>query len=302
MTTVSYPPADGVYTYPFDPTGTAISNKIVGELKTLSPGAPTDFFFIIPDAAPFFREGFRIVDQNTGIELDEGIDFVFGHLFHAASVSIGKPVYGSIMMLNRARAGVVKLDYQTLGGAWTLSEAQIAVLLANTLNNPVITTWDQVQDLPYQFPPIAHDQSVVDFYGFQPFVDAVNGLADAITGTVASTSGQITDKGADLIAVDPIALVMADGYRDYLFQLNAPSIPLTIDAPVLKPGDVRHVELVLYQATGGSQIIWPSNITWATGAVGNDGGPLLTQDQGAFDVVILKYVSDELGWLGYIAS
>lgn len=303
MTSLSYPPLDGVYTYPFDPTGTAITNKIVGELQTLSPGADSDFFFIIPKAAPFFREGLQLVDNATNLPLVEGVDFLLSHKFLAASRSIGKDLYGSITILNKQRTGVLRfVSYQTVGGAWTLNDTQIAALLANTTYNPLVTTWDQIQDLPYQFPPINHDFSLDDLKGFDTLVDAVYGLADAITGTVANTSGKPEESGLDLTATTNIDIVTADGYRDYLIKLNAPSATMTLDTPTPKPGEMRVIEVTFYQEVGGSDVVWPNNVTWATGATGDAGGPALTQTMGAFDVVAFKYISSDLGWLGYIVS
>lgn len=303
MPSLSYPPLDGVYTYPFDPTGTAITNKIVGELQTLSPGADTDFFFIIPNASPFFRESLNIVDNTTGIPLVEGVDYLCSHKFLAASRSIGSDIYGSITILNKQRAGVIRLtSYQTLGGAWTLNATQIATLLAVTEYNPLITTWDQIQDLPYQFPPINHDFSLDDLKGFDTLVDAVYGLALAVTGTVANTSGKPEESGVTLVATDRLALVTADHYRDYLVKLSGPSIAFSLDNPALKPGEVRAIEVTFYQAVGGSSVVWPDNIKWATGATGNAGGPALTQTAGAFDVIAFKYFSSELGWIGHIVS
>ena len=92
------------YTYPFDPTGTAPSNKVVGEVHVITQQNHRDFSFVIPDFAPFFAEG--VVISFTDIEgnivpLVEGQDFYLAHHFLAASRSIGKQVYGSISFITK---------------------------------------------------------------------------------------------------------------------------------------------------------------------------------------------------------
>jgi len=85
------------YTYPFDPTGTAPSNKVTGEVHVITQQNHRDYSFIIPTFAPFFAEGVSIiftdVDGNP-VPLVEGTDYYFGHHFLAASRAISKQVYG----------------------------------------------------------------------------------------------------------------------------------------------------------------------------------------------------------------
>lgn len=164
------------YIYPFDPTGVAVSNKISGERKPISPPDWNDFYFVIPDFAPFFIEGFRAVHYPSGRTLVEGQDFWFTHWFHDASHLTAKQVYGSITLLDKTLTGFVEMTYQTLGGDWVIDTATATQLLSNTQVNPRTTTWENVVQLPYAFPPIDHEWNLADLKGMEDVILALNSI------------------------------------------------------------------------------------------------------------------------------
>jgi hypothetical protein len=77
-------------------------------------------------------------------------------------------------------AGVVQLQYQTLGGIWTIDQQEIATILADAVYNPRVTTWEQVTYQPITFPVIDHDWDLVDLVGMSEVVNAVNAVQTAI--------------------------------------------------------------------------------------------------------------------------
>ncbi len=168
--------------YPFDPTGAALTNKIVGERQTISPPNWTDFYFILPLATPYFSESLagNLSMVPSGKILVEGVDYICTHRFYDATVQCASPVYGSITFLDRTLSGVLNLNYQTLGGDWTLNSTQISTVLANTLLDPRITTWEEVVTLPYQFPPVSHQWDIVDMIGAKDIVSALNAMVTAL--------------------------------------------------------------------------------------------------------------------------
>lgn len=173
-------------TYPFDPTGALLSNKIVGEQQVITAANFRDYHFLVPKLAPFFAESlvvqFRATD-NSVRTLVEGVDYYITHQFIAASRACAKPVYGSISLLDTQLAGVVTLGYQTLGGIWTQDDQAIAEILADQLNNPRITAWDVVVDMPVSFPVIDHEWDLVDLVGASEVVEALDGIGDALRAT-----------------------------------------------------------------------------------------------------------------------
>lgn len=182
------------YAYPFDPTGTLASNLIQGESITISPPSWSDFYFVIPAFAPYFQTSLQVIHHPSGKILSEGVDYNCTHRFHDASLACGKPIYGSITLLDKTLTGVLELKYQTLGGAWTVSNATILAILSDTQLNPRITTWEQVVDLPFEFPVIDHQWDLVDLVGASEVVSALEDIKAAI---LASGNGGLADHLAD---------------------------------------------------------------------------------------------------------
>lgn len=179
--------------YPFDPAGTAATNLITGELQALSGVTGHDYYFIIPQATPFFEDSLQLVFKATTGEirpLTKGVDYYPTHYFIGASRACGKEIYGSITFLNLTLRGSVTLRYQTVGGEWTVDTNKIAEILGDQLHNPRITSWEQVQDMPVLFPVIDHEWNLVDMVGMKSVVDAINLAVTAIanTGTSITTT------------------------------------------------------------------------------------------------------------------
>lgn len=178
-------------TYPFDPTGTQTSNRIIGEQHIITPVNYKDYSFVVPRLAPLFATNliitFKDQDNNT-VTLVEGVDWYLSHWFISASRACSKPIYGSISFLNRTLNGVVTLNYNTIGGDWTIDEHLIAQIMADRVHNPRETSWDSVAELPYSFPVIDHEWDLVDMVGMSEVVDELNNIRNAI---LATTEGGI---------------------------------------------------------------------------------------------------------------
>ena len=181
-------------TYPFDPSGQLVSNRITAEHQTISPPELSEFHFIIPGATPFFAESMVVVHLPSQRTLVEGVDYVPSHYFHDASLACARPIYGSLIFMDSQLTGAVRMAYQTLGGDWTLNSAKIIEILSNKLTNPRRITWEQVADLPYAFPPIDHDWHLDDMVGMSEVVDVLEGIRDAL---IASGEGGLAAHLAD---------------------------------------------------------------------------------------------------------
>ena len=185
--------------YPFDPTGTAASNLVTGEQHSVNEANYRDYFFIIPDFAPFFPDNFRMtlttLDGETSI-LKEGEDFSFALLYLAATRSIGKPVYGGLSLNDNHRTGIITIQqYQSLGGEFVADSTTVLENLAEMVYNPRTTTWDLVTDKPLIFPPINHSQDFSNFYDEGELVSGLNSIAEAIAqrpAPIISLGGRAT--------------------------------------------------------------------------------------------------------------
>lgn len=172
-----------VFTYPFDPSGLALSNKIPTESHTITPANGSDFRFIVPKASPYFVRSMVVKHPGTGKTLQKGIDWVPGHRFVAASNTSPYPeVYGSILILDNTLSGTFKLEpYQTLGGEYTIDETTALELLANKLLDPRLTTWDKVVDAPLVYDVLTHLHHVSGSVGYDAMVTALQNLVTAFT-------------------------------------------------------------------------------------------------------------------------
>ncbi len=175
--------ADATYQYPFDYTGAATTNKVVGEKHILTRNNYSDFHYIIPKFAPYFEHSLVMTfvgTDGTRRTLVEGIDWYCTHKFKEASLSTAHPIYGSVTFLNNNLAGVVTIGYQTLGGKWTIDTKAIQDILAADIQNPRTTYWEEIVNLPERFPVTNHDFNIIDFTGMSDVRDSLTKIEQAI--------------------------------------------------------------------------------------------------------------------------
>lgn len=172
-------------TYPLDTSGRAITNLISNELHTVSEANFRDYFFIVPNFAPFYINGFVLKFHLNGEEriLTEGIDYSFALPYIAGTRSVGIPLYGAITLNNLDIAGILETTYQCLGGQWIANRLYVLQYLAEKAYNPRTTIWDVVTDKPEIFAPTPHYQDYATFYGQEELVAAIGRVGDAIAAS-----------------------------------------------------------------------------------------------------------------------
>lgn len=176
-------PALPVYSYAYDPTGTLAANLITGEQQVITAANAQAWHTVVPDTGPFFIDDFSVsfrANDGTVKVLKEGIDYNLGYYFKSASLGCRKAIYGSIALLDQTLFGVVVLNYRTLGGPWVVAPAKIYEALSNTMRNPRTVYWEQVANLPYAFPPVAHPVDISALKGMENLCDELSGISTAI--------------------------------------------------------------------------------------------------------------------------
>lgn len=183
--------------FPFDPTGTAATNVIRKEQQVISAANYRDYHYIIPRYAPFFEATLVVRHKQLNGQtrvLRKGIDYYVANKFRDASLACSREIYGSISFLDTSLAGVIELDYNTIGGMWNVTEEKIAEILAEELRNPRIIAWEQIVDLPERFPIIDHEWDLADMTGMKDVKVAVDEVAAAILQAAGgSTTQHIND-------------------------------------------------------------------------------------------------------------
>jgi len=169
-------------TYPLDLTGNAATNLVQDELHTVTEANYRDYFFIVPNYAPFYVDNFQmsIIVNHIESPLQEGVHYNFALPYVAGIRSTGKTIYGAVTLNNLDLTGVLKITYQTVGGEWVVNRLHVLTMLAEKAYNPRMTIWDTVTDKPNVFPPIPHYQDFENFYGMEQLVAAINNIRDFI--------------------------------------------------------------------------------------------------------------------------
>lgn len=182
------------FTYPEDRTGTAGSNFIRSEIHTVTYDNAADYHFVVPTFAPFFAESVRVYRVNNGARtlLEKGKDYYFGLNFVGASLSTAKPVHGGIVFMRVSSDIEFDIDYQTLGGQWTLDTASMLEAITNIVKNPAAVSWEQMTNLPQMFNPTDHPWDFENLRGPDAIVDALDRIALAIRDKVSTGSSVST--------------------------------------------------------------------------------------------------------------
>lgn len=251
-------------TYPFDPTGQAPANLIVGEQHAVQEANYRDYYYIVPTYAPFFASDVSIsltaTDGSTR-QLMEGEDYYFAIPFIGATRSIGTPLYGAISFNNAILSGSISLRYHTLGGDFTTDPNAILQNLALLAYNPRTALWDIVTNKPAVFPPINHPQDIDTIFGAEAVINAIITLANTIanaSGTTIVIGNSVGGGGSgDTYAVSP-------------------------DRDIVLNGDTLTVEIIGHGASVPDTLYW-STIFWnATPAnmASNNGSIAMTLNGG----------------------
>jgi hypothetical protein len=154
---------------------------IQNESHSLSKPLDPDFHLIVPRATPFHTKDLVLIHVPSGKRLVEGADYTLTHKFWAASHTIGTGVYGSILIHDANLTGEFRLtSYRTLGGDWTLNDVDIVEFVANFLLNPRVTYWEQIVNIPHQFPVVKHTFDIIDWYGASDIVDVLARINESI--------------------------------------------------------------------------------------------------------------------------
>lgn len=156
--------------YPIDYTGVNLGNLIANEYITLTPGAVRVFS---PLYAPFFSKNITIKDVTSGLFLVPS-QYEFYYLVAAPSAiaGVGNTVYAIVIITDDTVGAELAVSYQTVGGGYTTGYETIMQMVNNILAttqlneaNPV--TWNNVRNLPTDFPESLHIHSLDQTVGWE---------------------------------------------------------------------------------------------------------------------------------------
>jgi hypothetical protein len=181
---MSYP---SIAKYPLDLTGTALTNRITGELKTIPLNRNRAFALY---EGPFYGESLVLTRLPGGETLTQGTDYQLLYLYSDATIRSSKPVYAIVNIINPAIEGALSCDYQVIGGTYSSNFAAIQLILdaLNLDDRPV--QWQNIVGLPVQFPPSPHLHHASELYGME---HVVNALTEILNAMGQGNEAQITE-------------------------------------------------------------------------------------------------------------
>lgn len=176
--------------YPFNPNASDEKSYIKGEEHTITPANGKNYGIIIPRCAPFFRgasnDKFKLVVRNaeTNKELVENKDYTLGYMYLGFSTLVYKGLYGCITFIGLSKPIRIKLDYATIGWNFVLDDKTYAETVARIMDNPRVISWEQVVDVPTEFPPIPHTHVATDTTDYAVYIQQMKLLQDVIVTAI----------------------------------------------------------------------------------------------------------------------
>lgn len=180
-------------TYPLDMSGNNPANLIQNELHTVSESHFKDYFFIVPEFAPFYVDNFSLsISINGNITpLQEDVDYSFALQYVTGTRISGKAMYGAVTLHNLNLNGILLMNYQTIGGDQIADRLLVLTTLADKAYNPRTTIWDILTNVPNSLPPSPHYQDYDQFLGQEELVTKLGEIRDAIITNSSLTQQEI---------------------------------------------------------------------------------------------------------------
>lgn len=172
-----------VIKYPYDPTGSAITNRIINEKRSVGREYNRA---LAPYAGPYYSESMVVTDAITAKTLIRDTDYRLLYPEQEAELRIGKPVCTMVQILNLAYTEV-NLSYQVVGGPYSSSVNVIGKILGEIQQDNRPVTWNNILGKPTEFNPSKHIHSATDLYGLEYVVLSLEDIVQAIyQGDVSS--------------------------------------------------------------------------------------------------------------------
>lgn len=163
--------------YPLDLTGVKPENRVHNEEHVIPRERSRGF---APNYGAFFTKSLVVRHKETGYTLIPTIDYIALHLYEKAAKASGQEVCAGILIVNDKLQGTFQVDYQVIGGEFSVNSDAIEELIAalELDNRPV--HWGDLLGKPEEFPPSPHLHDIDDLYGFEFVIEALERIRAAI--------------------------------------------------------------------------------------------------------------------------
>lgn len=205
---------------PLDLTGEALSNRIVGEMKTLGTIPNTTLRMTVFNRGAFFTDNLEVFDHISGRKLQRDVDFFPAYLYKGLTDMTTKEVMGYLVIKNPTVSSKLRINYRAIGGHFSVSVDELKALLEAVQDDNFTLTFEDIVGKPAQYNPEEHEHEFWQTYGWDTTVVEIDRVADAVKVGDAGIMGaaeEYADKILDRCqqAVQDFADAAAAHYTDY---------------------------------------------------------------------------------------
>ncbi len=180
-------PGPPVIQYPLDLTGVHPDNLVLNEPH--GPCYPGNRVFVA-SYGPFYSKSLVVRNASTSAVLTPGLDYKALHTFIEPTLQTGKLIVSIIQIEPSAYNIPLVIDYQVLGGDYSLSNTALETLLDNLNNDNRPVHWGEIIGKPTAYPPAAHLHDIGDTFGWQYVVASLEAIRQAL---MLGGSGDLDD-------------------------------------------------------------------------------------------------------------
>lgn len=166
--------------YPWNPFQDMIDANVTGEI--IKPATEVKRMEFVPRGAPFFAHEFKLYKEGSDKPLVFGQDYVFGHPFDLFIDTYKRNAFGSVILLKEI-TGPLLSDYSSVGGPFVLDDVAFATLVANIMNSPRQVNWENLTNVPTEFPSDPHTRPMSETYDYLDMMQYLRSLINAISYT-----------------------------------------------------------------------------------------------------------------------
>ena len=159
--------------YPVDLTGESTTNRVPDERRILPQNG---YWGFVPTNGSFYTHNLRVVHLATGKRLLPHLDYLCVGLNIRATELSHREVCSAILLKNQSYQGELAIDYNVVGGDYSINGDLIQELLEQAINDGRPVLWGSILDKPDGFVPAGHLHDILDTYRWEHMVYAVNRL------------------------------------------------------------------------------------------------------------------------------
>jgi len=204
-----------MYSYPYDPTGQAVTNRFSEEVIITSDDPRLRVIKL--RHAPFFAP-LTITHGSSAMPLTEGVDFEYVYELVELDDAVASPVFLGVNLLNPAVLGSVRFAGNLLGGSFYAPYYEMMDDLVKHLNNPVTASWLSVLNRPTLMPPMQSATSWEDLLNKTYLASAIRDLKVGSEAANAIVMGKLDELTAEIEGI--YAAITAFNYPGHEAEWN----------------------------------------------------------------------------------